>query len=1034
MSELIHLPPDLYARNTVIAFLAGKLCKKQRPGILDVGGFGGRLSEFVGEYSKYVILDKKAHTPEENEQISYMQADAKKIPFSDRNFDVVVASDMMEHVDAADREQVIKELLRVSKNCLIIGAPLKTNITLAAEELIRSQYYANTGVEHPFLLEHEAVGLPGEDEMDRLFNDAGVAFMKIREGNLMNWYMQQLYTGTYSGGMEGFDKYGFYNFYNENIRKLGDLRSPTYRTIYCILKDGQIPSEEIHRELQETYVWDSETFMQLMKIAFDDVRFLINQKNEELVSAEKSMNDLLTRAAGAEGDLEKTLQKARNSTQVYQSAVRELRNYLAEKEQALNYMKAILTEKDARIVTFEQLTHDQEDMIGRLNLELENKEKRLASLITHIHLNERLLQEKKNEIAQKDDELAVIKADLANHRRELQKVINSRAWKAVMIYSQIKKNINKGWQILSRLGPGVFTKRLMRKVMRRKNAPLSEKGYECYIQENKLLPGSVKIIKKQITDFDYMPLISIVMPVYNVAEKWLEKAIESVRGQIYEKWELCICDDASTAPHIETLLKKYAKLDGRIKVYYRQKNGGIVKASNDALKIATGSYVGLLDDDDELEPQALFEIVRELQENRWDMIYTDEDKIGTDGVRTEPFFKPDWSPDLLLSCNYVCHFGVYKRKILNLINGFREGFEGSQDYDLTLRFTEKTGSIKHISQVLYHWRKIAGSAAESVDAKPYAYESAKKALTEALKRRRIEGEVLDGVWHGSYRVKRKIDGRPLVSIIIPFRDHVSVLDKCIKSIESKTKYQNYEIVLVNNKSELFETGEYLERLSGDGKIKVLNFNAPFNYPAINNFAVGHASGDYLILLNNDTEVITPDWIETMLEHAERPEVGAVGVKLFYPDNTIQHAGVLIGLLGLAGHAFCRTSEESNIYFGMANVIRNSSAVTAACMMVKKDVYLKVGGLNEKDLSVGYNDVDFCLRLREQGYLILYTPFAELYHHESYTRGYDINIKEVEWAQRRHAKILKKGDPYYNKNLTLERGDFSLRCMDKVKER
>ncbi len=1051
--ELKQLPPDLFSRNTVIAFLTQKLCAKEQPNVLDVGGYNGMLHEFLNDYSKFTVLDRKP-MPEGkdtsgadiSEKIGgnpskkpiYRQADATRIPFSDRNFDVVIASDMLEHVSVKSRPQIIKELLRVSKNCVIIGAPLNSGMTETAEDLIRGQYYSNTGAEHPFLIEHEEKGLPEESEIDGILEEAGVKFIKVREGNLMNWFMQQLYTGTYSGETDNFDKYGFYTFFNEHLGELGILRAPTYRTIYCVVKDGDIEGESIYSELQAKFTWSSEAFMQLMRIAFDDVRFLINKRSETVKSLEKEMNELGASEAGLRTELETMLSKARKSTEIYRQTVLELRNYLQEKEQALNFMKNIVQEKDAQIEVLTAKNEEKEADIRRLDFEIQNREEHMDKMLKHLHNSERLLQEKKQELDYRDLELSELKADFANHQRALREVVNSRAWKAVMLYSRLKTRLilkpastaKKGWMILRHLGPKVFSQRMLRKILRKKPVSGPNSEYEKYIERNCLLPATIKIIKKQIERFDFKPLISIVLPVYNVEGKWLSKAIESVRSQIYDKWELCICDDASTSPHIKPLLERYAS-DNRIRIVYRQKNGGIVKATNEALKLAKGAYIGLLDDDDELAPEALYEVVNALQETHYDLVYSDEDKISEEGERCEPFFKPDWSPDLLLSCNYISHFGVYRRKVVEDLGGFREGFDGSQDYDLVLRFTEKTQLIKHVPRVLYHWRKLRGSAAESVEAKPYAYESAKKALRDALKRRGIAGQVTDGKWKGSYRVQRELTEKPLISIIIPFKDQKEALQKCVQSILEKSTYKNYEILLVNNRSELMGTMQYLERLRADSRIRILDFDAPFNYSAINNYAVGNANGEYVILLNNDTEVISPDWMESMLEHAQRTEVGAVGIKLLYPDDTVQHAGVLLGLGGLAGHAFCRLPAMESGPFGLADVIRNYSSVTAACMMVKKSVYGACGGFNEQHLAVAFNDVDFCLRLREQGYLIVYTPFVSMYHNESLSRGYEVNIREVEYVQRRHGGLLNGGDPYYNKNLTLERADYSLRCTDKV---
>jgi len=1019
-NQKLTLPPDLYSRNTVIAQIASKLYNRQNISVLDVGGYNGKLKLFFPESPKFIILDRKIKPADESTE--YRQSDAKSIPFSDRNFEVVVASDVFEHIAERDHKRVLEEMARVSKNFIIIGAPFRSNLTLKAEEQIRSQFFANTGFEHPFLCEHETMGLPSEENFEKLLNEKGYGFIKVQEGNLMNWYLQQLYTGAQTGEADNFQKFGFYSFFNEHLFELGNLRTPTYRTIYVIAKDGNLPGEEIKNELQTTHSWQTETFMQLMRIAFDDLRFLLNQKKAWL---EKEIEDIRT--------------KAKKSLDIHREAIEEVRNYLREKEQALNFMKSIIVKKDNELqeltlvkAALEKEIKEQESFIKHLNEDLNKKNIELDTIKNQVLKTESMLREKDESLTARNAELEAAKRELNNHSEELKKIVNSRAWKLVMAYSKIKmavavnpaKQMKKAWNIYRKLGLKVLSQRVIKKLKKEGTS-----SYEKYVFETTPGPADLKRIKQEQTDFEYRPVISIVMPVYNIEEKYLVKAIESVRSQTYERWELCICDDASTAEHIKPLLQKYAAKDKRIKVTYREKNGGIVKASNDALAMCQGAYVGLLDNDDELAITAFYEVVKAVQEKKFDLVYTDEDKLELDGRRSEPAFKPDWSPDLLLSCNYISHFGVYRRKLLQEIGGFREGFDGSQDYDLVLRFTEKATDIKHIAKVLYHWRKIPGSTAVDVEAKPYAYEAAKRALADALKRRKIEAKVTEGLWKGSYHVERQAKDQPLVSIIIPFKDKKDILKVCVDSIFKKTTYKNFELILVDNQSTLLETEEYLKTLAGNEKIRILKYDKPFNFSAINNYAVRFAKGEILLLLNNDTEVIAPNWIESMLEHANRPEVGAVGAKLLYPNNTIQHAGVLIGLNGLAGHAFSRLDSEDHGYVGLVNVVRNYSAVTAACVMVRKSVYLEVGGLDENHLAVAFNDVDFCLRLREKGYLIVYTPYAVLYHHESLSRGFDVNLEEIKYMRDRYATLLKKGDPYYNPNLTRERPDFSLRLND-----
>ena len=563
--------------------------------------------------------------------------------------------------------------------------------------------------------------------------------------------------------------------------------------------------------------------------------------------------------------------------------------------------------------------------------------------------------------------------------------------------------------------------------------------YEIWIRKNEPTKEELEEYKKESLSFNYRPKISIVTPVWNIDETWLRLAIESVSNQVYDNWELCIADGGSTKQHVKKVLKEYAKKDKRIKVKFLLENKGIAGNSNGALSLATGEFVTFLDHDDELVPVTLYEIVNLLNENPdLDFIYSDEDKIDERGKRINPFFKPDWSPDMFLSCNYPIHITVIRKSLIDMVSGFREGYDGSQDYDLFLRVTERIekNRIAHIPKILYHWRTIATSAASSLEAKPYAYTAAKKALKDAAVRRTIETEdVVDGIWIGSYRFKYKIKGSPKVSIIIPTKDNVDTLKICIDSILEKTDYENYELVIVDNQSKEEETFEYFDKIKNNPRIKILEYNKPFNFSAINNFAVSKVDAGYLLFLNNDTEVISEEWLSAMLEHAQRREVGAVGAKLLYPNNTIQHAGIIIGIIGkppVAGHSHRYFPASHFGYCGRIQHVQNLSAVTAACMMVRKEVFEDVGGFDE-NLTVAFNDVDFCLKIREKDYLIVYTPYAELYHYESLSRGYDDKpekkarfLKEVEYVRAKWEHVIDKGDSYYNPNLTLDKEDFSIK--------
>lgn len=571
-------------------------------------------------------------------------------------------------------------------------------------------------------------------------------------------------------------------------------------------------------------------------------------------------------------------------------------------------------------------------------------------------------------------------------------------------------------------------------IVRRPKGAATEDPYEQWILKNEPDAAGLKAMALESRSWNYRPMISILTPVFNTREDDLVRCIESVLSQTYGNWELCMADGESDRPYIKKIIEKYAAKDNRIKTAFLPMNLGIAGNSNEAVNIATGDYAALLDHDDMLAPFALHEVVRLLNEDPGlDFIYSDEDKVTEKGERRyEPFFKPDWSPDTFLSYNYICHFSVIRMPLVEKVEGFRVGFEGSQDYDLFLRVVQKTNKIRRIPKILYHWRAVSGSAASELTAKPYAMDSAKRAIKDHLNVQGVEAEVVDGLFPTSYRVKYKIRPNQKVSIIIPTRDNVHLLKQCVTSVIEKTDYEDYEIVIVDNQSQEKETIEYLDEIKERKQIRVLPYDKPFNFSAINNYAVKSTDADNLLFLNNDTEVISPGWLSAMLEFAQRENVGAVGAKLLYPDGTIQHAGVIVGIGGVGNHAHLGFPRTSHGYFGRVSVIQNMSSVTAACMMLRKKVFLEVTGFDES-ISHAFNDQDLCMKIRERGYLIIYTPFAELYHHESASRGKEDTPEKLKrfWSEvalfkHRWKHILEAGDPYYNPNLTLESPDFKIR--------
>ncbi|MGM0695095.1 MAG: glycosyltransferase family 2 protein [Pseudomonadota bacterium] len=560
-------------------------------------------------------------------------------------------------------------------------------------------------------------------------------------------------------------------------------------------------------------------------------------------------------------------------------------------------------------------------------------------------------------------------------------------------------------------------------------------NYERWRRERREL--SAERVQRLVEKLPSRPLISVLAPVYNPRIAWLRECLDSVLAQHYPEWQLCIADDASTDPEVGQVLAEYAARDSRIQVVQRQHNGHICAASNSALALVEGEFVALLDHDDCLTPQALFRVAQALNRHSdAGLLYSDEDKLNERGVRFDPHFKPQWNPDLLLAQNYLSHLGVYRTALVRELGGFREGFEGSQDHDLALRVTGRLSpeQIVHIPHVLYHWRAGEGSTALQSGEKDYTTRAGLAAVREHVQARVPEAEVVEGHYPNTYRVRWPLpEPRPLVSLLIPTRDRVEILKPCVDAILERTDYPHLEVLILDNQSRCTETLDYMRDVSNrDARVRVLRWNEPFNYSAINNYGALHARGEILGLVNNDIEPIHADWLEEMVRQACRPEIGCVGAKLYYPNDTVQHGGVILGIGGVAGHAHKYFQRGSPGYFTRLNLAHNLSAVTGACLLVRKSVYEQVGGLDEANLSIAFNDVDLCLKVREAGYRNLWTPYAELYHHESVSRGADDNAvkraranAEAEHMRRTWGKLLDN-DPAYNPNLTLVHEDFSLR--------
>ena len=604
--------------------------------------------------------------------------------------------------------------------------------------------------------------------------------------------------------------------------------------------------------------------------------------------------------------------------------------------------------------------------------------------------------------------------------------------KADILAKKLDKYVEKGIRYWKSQGAAALAEKVVTKV---KNVRQGPPSYQKWIRHH--LPDRNELEKQKKTSFGYRPKLSFVVPLYKTPEKYLRRLTESFQEQTYSNWELCFSDGSGAQSPLTELLKELTAKDNRIKYVSHEESLQISENTNSAIEIATGDFIAFADHDDELTPNALFECVKAINEKPQTLvIYTDEDKMSMDGHKYfQPHFKPDYNPDLLCTVNYICHLFVVSRKVIEKVGGLRSEFDGAQDYDFVLRCVEavKDEEICHIPKILYHWRCHEDSTAENPESKLYAFEAGRRAVQAHYERTGIHAEVFKGEYLGLYRTKFIRDHDPLISIIIPNKDHIDDLKRCMESIEQKSTYKNYEYIIVENNSTDSATFEYYKKLEAENpKVRMVYWDGVFNYSAINNYGASFAKGEYLLLLNNDTEIINPDCLEELLGYCMRKDVGAVGARLYYEDDTIQHAGVVIGFGGIAGHCFVQQKRGTTGYCHRIICAQDYSAVTAACMMVKKSAFDAVGGLSE-ELAVAFNDIDFCMKLRKAEYLIVYNPYAELYHYESKSRGLEDTPekvarfnKEIATFEKKWPEILENGDPYYNPNLTLKSQDFSLK--------
>ena len=694
-------------------------------------------------------------------------------------------------------------------------------------------------------------------------------------------------------------------------------------------------------------------------------------------------------------------------------------------DEEISEQKELIREKDQHIVNISRQVETLEGVITDKDRHIANKDQKIGRLEGAIH----------------DKDVHIRNIEQINRDREAQindlqhrydEISNAFFWR---ITGPVRKLLIHIRLLLQRCGGLYFGLRCLKAGLRR--GPAGIRALQDQKDRENNPPtwptrSEAKLLRE--TRFSRDVRFSILVPLYNTPVEYLKAMIESVRAQTYQNWELCLADgsDAERGEVCKTC-RKYARRDRRIKYQKLDRNLGISENTNACISMATGDYIGLFDHDDILHPCALYEDMKAICEQEADFVYTDENTFHeTPADAYWPHYKPDYSPDTLRSYNYICHFTVFARSLLEQTGAFRKAFDGSQDYDLILRLTEKAKHIVHIPKVLYYWRSHANSTASDIAAKPYTMAAARKALAEHLERVGLKGEVSDSVIPSTYKIQYEIEGEPLVSIVIPTMDHVEDLRKCVDSIRNRSTWKRWEIIIVENNSREKATFAYYDELKDDSRISVVTWEKGFNFSGICNLGAARAKGDYILLLNNDMEVITPDWLEQMLMFAQRGDVGAVGAMLYYPDDTIQHAGVILGIGGVGGHSHKYFKRGDYGYASRLTIAQNLSAVTAACILMPRRVWEEVEGLDE-GYAVAFNDVDLCLKIRKAGYLIVWTPYAELYHYESKSRGYEDSPEkqerfkgEIDRFLAKWRKELDAGDPYYNPNLTLIHEDFSFK--------
>lgn len=992
----MKIPFDQYQRYKNASELINVVRENnQKFSILEVGANEHRNLEKFLPFDNITYLDIVVPEHLKNDP-SYIQGDATKMPLDDDRFDFIIALDVFEHIPQQRRSRFLNELDRVSKRGFILAAPFNTVGVAIAEERVNSYFKTLYGYNYPWLEEHLENKLPEIEEVIQHFNLKSWNYYNFSHGSLSTW---EKLTGMHflAAGREVLYDYRFMidKYYNQELFNF-DYLDDCYRNFFIVMKSGQEQNlEQIEKYIlskKKTKV-DTNVYRQL-DILIDS---FLELSNFQMISVELGYKNHEIE------NLKKELERSESKL----DQVKTVNNEMSQEIERLEIQKSELNKK---LNECNLLNKNLDLLLQQKDREISEQEEKHLEYSNNIMSLDNKIKEQENLIAEL--ELISQQMRLKNRLKKLIPIkLKSRLRKGLSIFQLLKKNpelMKKGLIEVKKNG----YRSARNKINSKMSSTAATVNYDT--RENTI---NLDEINDEINKFTWQPLISIIMPVYNVDPKWLELAIQSVRNQVYRSWELCIVDDCSTNEHTKSYLKSLS--DPKIKIKMLEKNTGISEATNEAVSLSTGDYITLLDNDDEITIDALFEVVKAINKTGADMLYSDEDKIDIHGHRKYPFHKPDWSPDLLRSQMYIGHLLVFKKELFQAVGGFRKEFDGSQDYDLTLRMSEIAKCIYHIPKVLYSWRELESSTALNPYSKPYAHHAGLKALDEHLKRVFGFGNAYaeESEYLFVYNSRFMVRGEK-ASIIIPTKDKIELLDPCVSSILEKTEYDNYEIIIINNNSTEKETFEWFNKYESHPKIKIINANYEFNWSKLNNHGIREATGDVFVFLNNDTRIINGDWLLKLLENALRPDIGTVGALLMYEDNTIQHAGVVIGLGGWADHVF--KGMELNHYgspYISPMLTRNVIASTGACLAISRDTINEIGPFDEGFIICG-SDVEISLRAIKHGKFNLYDPNVRLYHLESKSRDSYIPEIDFELSHLHYSPYLVNGDPFYNINLDL----------------